>query len=179
MAVSTANILVGAATVSIGDYVTAGGAGTLTDVGHTNGPVTLAPTFSDFEVKSERAFGTLKRIPLDATYKLKIPLMEATLEHMRIVNRQAAAQLTGTPPNEILALSDPQEQYQQISIVGPGLGTTSLRTITLWRCIVAELGEIQFAKGEKVVFDVTFDVLYDDSVAAPLTKGFYGNVTDS
>ena len=164
MATNAAFICVGAATVSIGDYVAAGGAGSLTDVGHTKGPVTLAPTFEDYEVKSERAYATLARIPQSNSLKLKVPMSEATAENLRIALRQPAANKSGTGNNLTLRVGDAKEQYHQVSVVTKGVGSTGVRTITLWKCFCEGLAEIPFAKGAEQVYEATFDCLYDDSV---------------
>lgn len=165
MTTSTANIMVGAATVSESAYVTAGGAGSFTDLGHTKTPVTLAISFEDYEVKSERAFGTLKKVPQTAKVALKIPMTEAVLENYRIVTRQPAANLTGTPPDMTLLVGDQLEQYHQMKLDIPGVGTTGARTMTLWKCIIESLAELPFAKGLEQLLEMTMDVLYDDSVA--------------
>lgn len=165
MATNTANTLIGAATVSIGAWVTAGGAGSLTDVGHTAGPVTVQHSFEDHDTKSERAKGIIKKTAIDMAVTVKVPALEATLEHWRQLSRQAAANLTGTPPDMTLRVGDHSSAYFQMTLVGPGVGTTGVRTVTLWKCIPIDVGEIKFAKGEDVVFDVTWAVLYDDSVA--------------
>ena len=165
MAPLTANIMVGAATPSVSDYVAAAGAGTFTDLGHTKTPVTIALSFEDYEVKSERAFGTLKKVPQTAKVALKVPVSETILENYRIATRQPAANLTGTPPDMTLLVGDQLEQYHQMKLAVPGVGTTAARTVFLWRCLVEALGEIPFAKGLEAMLEMTFDVLYDDSVA--------------
>lgn len=166
MTVATANVLVGAATVSIGDWVTNAGGGSLTDVGHTKSAVTLAPTFEHVEITSERATGTLKMIPINGGYALKVPMLESTILHWEIATKQATGSATGTPPDETLQVGAMQEKYHQIQITGiPGVGTTGARTITLWRCVVESVSEIAFAKGAEQMLEVTFRVLFDDSIA--------------
>jgi len=164
MATNTANVKIGAAAVSIGAYVTAGGAGSLTDVGHTKSGTTLAPSFNDYDSKSEQAFGTLKKVPQDGSIKLKVHMMEATLELLRVAMRQAAANLTGTPPNLTLRVGPFIEQYHQIQVAVPGVGTTQARTLTLWRGSVESVAEIPYAKGAEQAYEVTFDCLWDDSI---------------
>src|SRR6476619_4485060 len=99
MATASTKIQVGAATVSIGAYVTAAGAGTLTDVGHTKSPVTLVPNVQTFDVKSERAFGTIKKVPTDMELKLKVPYLETTAEALRVAMRQPSGNVTGSGNN--------------------------------------------------------------------------------
>lgn len=165
MAVTTASIMVGAATVSESDWVPAAGAGSFTDLGHTKTPVTIAISYEDYEVRSERAFGTLKKVPQTAKVALKIPLTESILENWRIATRQVAGSLTGTPPDMTLLVGDQNEQYHQMKVEVPGVGTTGARVLTLWRCIVESLAELPFAKGLEQLLEMTMDVLYDDSVA--------------
>ncbi len=166
MATDTAKIMVGVGVVSIGDYVTAGGAGSLVDVGHTKGPATLALTYEDFEVTSERTTGVLKKVPQGVRAKLKVPITEAVAENIRVAMRQPSANLTGTPPDLVLEVGEIVEQYHQISIVGPGVGTTGVRTITIWRGIVESLAEIPFARGAEQLFELVIDCLLDETVSA-------------
>lgn len=167
MATNTGNIAIGKAQVSISAYVTAGGAGTFVDVGHTKGPTTLSVNGNDYAVKTEQSFGTIRKIPIDAEVKLKVLMDEATLDNMRIAFRQASGQLSGSAPNKTLLVGDITEQYHQIQIVTKGTGSAvpATRTITIWRAIVASMAEISYGKSQEQTFEVTFDVLYDDSVA--------------
>lgn len=176
MATDTNNVFAGAAVLSVGDYVTAGGAGSLTDVGHMKGPVSLTPAFEDYEIKSERAFGTLKRIPLSGSLKLAADLSEVTAEHLRIAFRQPAANKAGTSPDLRVLIGDFTEQYHQISCVVTGDGSTGVRTITLWKGFVESLGAIPFAKGEEQHLPITFDCMYDDSVGS---ADKFGRIVDA
>ncbi len=164
MSTATAQINIGAAVVSIGAYVTAGGAGSLTDIGHMKAPASLTPAFEDYEVKSERAFGTLRREPIGGKLSLALDLQETTAEHMRIAFRQPAANKTGTSPDFTLRIGDFAEQYHQVTLVVDGPGAGSVRTWTFWKGFVESLGAIPFAKGEEQHLPITLDILYDDSV---------------
>lgn len=170
MATDSTNVYVGAATVSLGAYVSNAGAGSLTDVGHTKAPVELAPEFENYDVSSERVFGILKSVPIGASYTLKVPMMECTLEHLRVATRQASTQLNNT--TSTLAVSDPQEQYHQITCAITD-ATAGTQTLTLWKCQVASMEPVPFAKGDSQVYNVTFRVLYDDSITTPTTNGYY------
>lgn len=165
MATNTNNICIGAATVSVGAYVSAGGAGTLTDVGHTKEAVTLTPAFEDYSVTSERAFGVLKKIPIGGSFKLTVPIIEATMENYRVAFRQASGSTTGTAPNITLRVGDFAQNYHQVSIVSAGVGSTGTRTITIWRAIVENLEAIPYGKTGEQMLKVTFDCLYDDTLA--------------
>jgi hypothetical protein len=167
LATNTGNIAIGVATVSVGAYVTAGGAGSLTDVGHTKGPTTLTVTGNDYAVATEQSFGTIRKVPISATVKVKVMMDEATLDNLRTAFRQASSQLTGSAPNKTLLVGNITEQYHQVQIVTKGTGgtTQATRTITIWRAITETVAEIAFGKGNEQTFEVTFDCLYDDSVA--------------
>jgi hypothetical protein len=167
LATNTGNIAIGLATVSIGAYVAAGGAGSLTDVGHTKGPTTLTVNGKDYAIETEQSFGAIRKIPIGASVKLKVFMDEATLASYRIAFRQAAAQLTGTAPNATLLVGVITEQYHQIQVVTKGTGSTTpaTRTITVWRGIVESVDEIPFGKAGEQTLAVTIDCMYDDSVA--------------
>ena len=165
MATNDARILVGAGVVSIGDWVTAGGSGSLVDVGHTKEPVTLGAAFEDFEVTSERAITTVKRVPIKADLTLVVPMLEMSGEHWRMAFRQPAANLTGTAPLETLLIGNQVEQYHQIEVVGPAVDTANERTFTFWKGFVISIAEVPIAKADTQVLSVTFGLLYDSSVA--------------
>ena len=165
MATDTTKILVGAGVVSIGDFVTAGGAGSLVDVGHTKEPVAMSSSFTDFDVTSERALGILRKIPQDMAVGIRIPMLETIPDRLAIALRQPAANVSGIAPDETILVGGPVEQYHQIEIVGPGPGTLGIRTITAWRGIVIEVAEMAFAKGDSMVYNVTLALMLDDSVA--------------
>lgn len=166
MAQTVGNILVGAATIFVDDWITAGvPVGSPTEVGFTKGPVTLTPAFTDYEVKAEQALMTVAKSPTDAKYTLKIPMIEATHENLAIMLRQPAANITGTPPDTSLAVDKPELAYKQVRVVGPGLGTTSVRTIYAWRAVVQEVAELAIGKDQEQLLDVTFDCIYDSSVS--------------
>ncbi len=167
MAVSAAKILIGAATVSIGDWVTAAGAGSLVDVGHTKAPATITPNFEHVEITSERAVGALKLIPIDGSYSLKVSILEGVLANFQLAAKNADGNVTGTPPDLIFEVGEAAERYHQITLTGiPGVGTTSVRTITIWRAAVESVAEVSFGKGVEQMLEVTFRILHDDSVSA-------------
>ncbi len=167
MATTTANILVGAATVALGPYVTAGGAGSLVDVGHTKTPTTLTATFEDFEIISERAPGVLSKVNTMTRYAIKVAAIEASMQHYLDALREPLGNLSGTPPDTILLVggAGPAEKYHQITLVGKGLGTTGVRTITFWRAVIESVSEIPFAKGAEQLLEMNFSVLWDGSVS--------------
>ena len=166
MATDISKVVGGGAEVSVSAYVTAGGAGSFVDVGHIKSPAILAVTREDFDIKSERAIGTLKKFPVDMKVTLKVSISEAVMENVRVAFGQPAANMTGTPPDLILEVGEHAEQYHQLKLVQKGVGTTGVRTLLLWRAIVESVAEVQFAKAGEQMYEITFDVLNDESVAA-------------
>jgi hypothetical protein len=178
MAQVTSNIAVANAVVSVGPWVTGGGASSLVDVGHTNGPSSLQVNYNDYGLKSEQSFGILRKIPIDATVKLKVPMAETFMENLRIVYRQPAANKTGSVPNQTLLIGSFVEQYHQIQVVTKGTGatTTATRTATFWRGAVDATDELAWTKTKEQSPGPTFDILFDDTVA---TNDKFGKIVDS
>jgi hypothetical protein len=165
MAQVSGNICIGKAVITVGPYVTAGGAGTLVDVGHTKGPTTLATAFENYDAVSEQAPTPLESVPSTTTYKLKVPVEEATIDNWLIASREPVANKSGTPPAFTLRVGGPTgKKYHQIQIVTAGLGATLTRTITIWKAVVESVSEIPFAKGGEQLLEVTVNCLYDDTV---------------
>lgn len=166
MATNSENIKVGAGVLSVGDYVTAGGAGTLVDIGHVNSPITLAVSYEDFEVGSERVAAVLDKYPQMMRAKIKAPMTESFTDHIQMAMRQAAANQSGISPDFTLEVGEPTQRYHQVEIVTPGTGTTKTRTWTFWKTIVESIAETPFAKGAEQLYEVVFDCCLDESVVA-------------
>jgi len=165
MAQISGNICIGKAIVSIGPYVTAGGAGTLVDVGHTKGPTTLAISSENYEAVSEQAPAPVEQVPTNTHYKIKIPMEEATVDNLLIATREPVANKSGTPPALTLRVGGPTgKKYHQVQIITAGLGATLVRTITIWKAMVEAISEIPFAKGGEQLLEVTLNCLWDDTV---------------
>lgn len=154
-------IVVGAhATFSIGAYVTAKGAGSLTDVGFTGDGVSFKATVEHKMVEVDQHLAPIRAVPIKREYELKIRLLETQMEHLRVLLGQPAANLTGIFPDETLVVDDDAaEQYHQIALVDTGLGTTKVRTSTFWRAFVKDLAEIPIKKDEMKFLEATFGIL--------------------
>ena len=165
-------LLHGGATVSIGDYVTAGGAGTLVDVGYTEGPTELTVTWEDYELNPEQEPGVIDIFHINTAASLKVPMLESSVPNIRRALRLPAANQTGIGDNLTLEIGgaglneSDAETYTQLSLVGRGPGTTNVRTITGWKLIPESADPIGFQKGSPSLVGVTFRVLLDPSVAA-------------
>lgn len=169
MAIDVKNIAIGGAVLSIGDWVTAAGAGSLTDVGLLKDGSELTFETENYEVESDSAQGMLAAVPIKTSVKIKAVLQEATLDNLRRVLNQVTGNLSGTAPNKTLLVGERSEQYHQLSIVskGPkGSGLTSAtRTITGWKGVVKIADAIAFKKGAEQTYGVEITLLYDPSVS--------------
>jgi hypothetical protein len=164
MATDSTLLQIGPAIVSVGAYVTAGGAGTLVDAGHTSEPVEIPYALETIDRTSERSLGVIATKITGQVISINIPTLECKPEHVRIFMAQPAANLTGGT----LEVGDAVTQYHQIQLVqneDVAAPYTSL-TITLWRCQLAEFQPLRFGKGEWTILRGVFRVLRDDSVAA-------------
>lgn len=173
---SSANLVIGSATVSLSPYVTAGGAGTFADVGYKRGAVEIAPTYTDYEIKADDVLGTLRRFPTDQKLTCKFMAIEATVANLQEWLRQPDANVSGTPPDETIQLGTIEERKKQIKIVGVGLGTGKVRTVLLWHCIVQSASPVGFTKDGEQVLEMEFDVLHDDTVVA---TGKWGTLVET
>ena len=169
MANDIKRIEIGAAAISVSAYVTAGGAGSFTDVGYTEGPATVEHEASDYKVEPEQVLGGIRSVPTKFGAKLKFAMKESAGANLVTALRQTAGNLTGTPPNTTLLVGDPIEVYNQVKLVTKGgrataLGNDATQTWTFWRCASATTEPIGITKEKEKIVGVTLDVLYDESV---------------
>ena len=175
MATNNNNVLVGAGVLSLGVYQPAGGAATLVDAGHSRN-LALAVAHENFDVKTDRAYGLIKKIPIETSYRITGILDESTPENWRLLLRLATGNLTGTPPNQTLDLGDPKEVYYQTKLDIPGIGTNKTRAIVFYKGFSDLSGDIPFQKAAVQNLPFTIDCLYDDSVTG---ANKFGKLTDS
>ncbi len=134
MSQDVTKIAVGAITsLEIAPYVASKGAGTFADVGFTLDGYTFEEKREDHETIVDQRLGVVKRKPKSRGYEFKTSLAQAELENYRLALGIPTADLTGTPPNLTLKsnLSRVDQPYQ-MRVKGPGLGTTGVRTKTMW-----------------------------------------------
>lgn len=165
MAQVIANTLIGApTTISVGPYVAAKGAGTLVEVGHTRGGVSIKQNTEHREIETDSALAPHRAVPIKRGYEVKWTMLEMTIENLLFALGQLPANKTGTPPNLTLEVNDNDgEIVHQLEIVGAGLGTLGVRTITAWRAVVKDIAEIVWQKGEERVYEVTLMLLHEET----------------
>ncbi len=161
------NVIVGAhATLTVSDYVTAKGAGGGSDVGFTADGVSFKANVEHKMVEPDQHLTAIRAVPTKREYELKVRMLEGQMEHLRFVLGQPAANLTGIAPDETLVVdADAGEQYHQIILVGIGLGTLGIRTLTAWRCFLKDIAEIPFKKDDEQFLEATFGILKETTGA--------------
>jgi len=168
-------ILAGGAEIFIGAKTTDGAAGSLLSFGHTLNPTEFAFEFEDFPIETEQSIGLATSFIVGAKYSLKIDVAQNNPAAMRIAARLAAANLTGSAPNETLAFNDPANEFFQVAVVGRSYGTTKVDTYTFWNSQVRTTEPIPFGKRAVQHLSMLLDLFRDDTVVTtPLTKGVYG-----
>jgi len=177
MSVTLASVKVRAGVVSFGDYVTAKGAGTLVDVGLTKGGVTIGPKTAYHHIEGDQYLGELSSIPTKRELEMKFTMTQTEAEKLRFAIEQPAGNVTGTPPNLTANIdADAREQYHQLqlSITGGGVGSTGLRVMTFWRCVVTAVDPIGYKKDLEQMYAVTVKVLQE--ISGTGTDSFYRQV---
>lgn len=156
-------VLVGAQSYfAYAPYVAARGAATFVDGGSTFGGVTLDQKTTYHEVVVDQALAPVGAVPTKREYELKVKLFEPTIAAMQMALGQQAAAISGTTPNFTLKVDDTSaEFYLQLQFIGKGMGSTKLRTVTLWRCYPKAISPIPFKKDSEQFLDVTFGVLHE------------------
>lgn len=157
---------IGAGVFSIGPWVTAGGAGTLVDLGHM-AEVSLADSGEMVPFESERAQGALAGHWSKAGYSIKVKIKEFRAELLRQLLQQPAANKTGTGDNLTLLVGEKTVEYFQASLVlsSQPHGSTGAHTWTFWRLAPQTLGELVFTKNAFGEWEATLMGFQDESVA--------------
>lgn len=182
MALDASKIMAGFGTASgagefkLGDYVTAGGAGTLVDLGHVKNPYELAGAMENFDETTERATGIVLTEPISDSHEVKVAFHQSEIEILRIAYGQPSANKSGSGNNLTLLIGDRVSQYHQATLQVKGPGTTAKRLMTFWKLQVIAREAISFGKSTAQLVITTFRILRDDSV---VTADKYFKFVDS
>lgn len=163
MATDSGNIVVGAATVSIGG----------TDVGYTQGGVQISHSPTFVEVEADQKVGIAKIARSIERMYLRFTMLEVTLANLRTALMYPSSNLVSGGSKLYLGYNDAcWVDEKAIVIVGkaPDCGT---RTWTFSRCILKGEREISMTRDNPAMLAVEFEVLKDD------TTGYFGDATDS
>jgi len=164
VAIALDNVKVRAGVVSFGDYVTAKGAATLVDVGLTEGGVTIAPKRAYYDIDGDQHLGVLHKVVTKSEIELKFIMKESDAQKLIVSMTQPDANKTGTTPNfsALIDANAPTRLHQmKLSIAGGGVGTTGLREMTFWRCVIAACEAIGYKKDLAQLYHLTIAVLQE------------------
>jgi|SRR3972149_4504034 len=170
MAENLANVVYGLDNfvISIGAYVTAKGAGTLVDVGITEGGLEIDWGEDSLDIYADRHLGALSQEPIKRTATLKFVMKEVTPANALHIFGAVAGDSTGTPPNlTVEPGADNPAQYKQIQAVGHGQGSTKVRTYTFWRARRTGAVKLPQKKNEEQKWEVTYQLLQEITGAVP------------
>lgn len=152
------NVLVGApTTIKFAAYIASKVVSlTYTDPGFTNGGVSIDPKTEHHLVVVDQHLGNLAAIPKARDLEIKVKLAEGTLSNLQYALAQATGNLSGTQ-SLFFNASDP-EIYYQLQIVGKGNGATGVRTMTVWKAYLKDMGSLMFKKDAAQEPDLTFGI---------------------
>lgn len=167
MAVTTANIIVGAGTLSLGGI----------DVGATSGGVTMSRTAQYLDVTTDQHKVTLKKYLTSDKRFVKTSLLEATLENLALAWGGVVTTAAGPPATDTLTMGiDDEPATKTISFVGPAPGTYKTRTFTHSLAVNMANSEHSYKKDGETMIPVEFELLADLS-ATPGEE--WGTIVDS
>ncbi len=163
MATDSGNIIVGAASLSIGGV----------DVGFTSGGVTLRRSNEFLDVEGDQNAGVIRKEPTMEKMFVNTTMLEATLVNLR----KAMNDPTGNAPSGSsldFGSASPSSTEAQLIITGkaPNAGT---RTYTFYRAIAVEdVEHMAGARDQASVIPVGFELLKDEN-----QNNKFGFVVDS
>lgn len=162
------NIVIGAPTqIAYAPYVTAKGAGTFYDVGHSIGGVELIVKTERHEVIVDKYLGPVSSEPTKRNVQVKFKLAEAMMKNLALVlgSDPAVAVTGGDPTFTFKHDMSVRAYYSQLKVVGRGLGTTKVRTLLAYRTVAGEPEAIPFKKDSEQVFGTTVEVMEETTGA--------------
>ncbi len=163
MAVTIANIIVGAGALSVDSN----------DVGGTREGVQMSREAEYLDVTADQHKATLKKFLTDEKRFLRTSLLEATLDNLKILWGGA---ITTDGEDEILSMAiDAEPTEHALSFVGPAPGSAATRTYAHTRAVQIGTGEHTYAKDNETLLPAEFEILPD--LSEPGEE--WGTITDN
>jgi hypothetical protein len=179
------------AALQVGDWVTAGGAGTLVDLGYL-GKVEVEYSDTHKQFKPSNSFGPTRDYKTARVRKITAQIAQSSLRTLAttlgdVRTAVLAAAGSATYPDE-----DPTstEKYFQVALVETGLdmlpsfteGATDKyikRTRTWWRCSMKPNHKLDVSLDGEQYYGIELVPCRDDSVTSSTSIGKYGKTVDS
>jgi hypothetical protein len=162
------NIIIGAPTqVAWAPYVTAKGAGTFYDIGHTMGGVQIIPKTEDHDIIVDKYLGAVGAEPIKRSEEVKFTMAEGMMKNLSLaMGSDPATAVTGADPNFVYKHNFSERAYYSgLKVVGRGLGTTKVRTYLAYRTRSVEQEAIELKKDAEQAYKVTVRV-YEETTGS-------------
>jgi len=163
---SADNILIGAGSVSIGGN----------DCGYTKG-VRLRPVRDTWFRPYMRGLGYSEAVKLSETFIISTFLVEATRANILAAWDLCISDVGGVGVNKFRFGGSDTVTSRELVFTGVAPGTNKTRTITFFKCVSAEFGQIAMQRGKETVVPATFECLIDTSRAAGAQLGEWQDET--
>jgi hypothetical protein len=163
MAVTITDIIIGAGTLSVSSYVAAGGAGSFTDVGATDGGVSVTPNISVLDIYIDQQTTAVGGKKTKTEYILKTNLMQANVNNLAMAWGFSACMLSGST---FFVGDEMTSTYKQLKFVGQAAGAPAglTRTLTCWLAMAYKTGEHAYKKDKETFIPIEFKLYLDLSV---------------
>jgi hypothetical protein len=137
-----------------------------TDVGSTQGGVSLNNSDKFRNISVDQIIGTIKKARTDRTIQVVTTLVETTLENLKLAwNLESTITTDGTTGAKTLGIGiDTALTEHTLEFIGPGVDGQT-RTFHVNRAVGYASGNMQIRKDQEAVVKVTFDCLPDMSLA--------------
>ena len=170
MSATVDNIIVGQATLLVGDYGAAEGSSV--DVGAIDGGVTIENTREYFDVKADPWLGTVKKVKIDEKVIVRCMLAEGSLANLAVAFGYPTSAVAGSTFT-FGGNATVTERVLYINGTAPSGGT---RKVTLYKCVSVASGSHSYKKDDKTMIEVEFEILEDTSKTA---NQRFGTVVDT
>ena len=166
MSVTDSNVIVGKAVISVDSI----------DVGHTLDAVNVRLERDYLDVESQQRKGIVKKVKILEKMFVATTLGEATLSALKAAWDQAAMATHAETGSAYLGSVDTNEHTITIVGSGPNNGT---RTLTIYRAVSVDAGEMTLAREEVSGVPVEFECLKSTDYTDANGDPYFGQIVDS
>lgn len=148
-----------------------------TDVGATQGGVSVNARETFRNISADQIIGTIKKARTNRTLQVVTTMLETTLENLKVAwDLNTAITTDGESGDKTLGIGmDVTTEEHTLEFVGPG-PSGATRTFSLNRAVGYASGNLQLRKDNESVVQVTFDCMPD--MTQPIGTE-YGTITEA
>ena len=155
------NILVGAGSLAVNG----------TDVGFTSGGVRLRKIEDGWLRPDFNRMGYSEKVKLNEAFIISVQLAEATQDNLKTAWDLQTSDLQASGVESYRFGGHSDVSTHALIFTGKAPGANKTRTITFFRCVSVEFGEIRKRKGVETLIPATFHILADSSKSAKYSMG--------